>query len=172
MVISGINRGENLGAVAHLSGTVGAAMEATALGFPAIAVSLGRAKTMDYSYAARVAKTVALAVRQHGLPRGTCLNVNVPALPESQLQGIVVVPQSDWRGEVRHERRLDLFDRPYFLRGFLPAVPEAPPDTDVGAFSRGYVTITPIKLDWTDREVLPEIEKWGITTGIRKEGSH
>ena len=168
LVISGINRGENLGAVAHISGTVGAAMEAATLGLPAIAVSLGRAQQMDYSYAARVAKALALAVRKNGLPKGTCLNVNVPALPQGQLKGIVVVPQSNWRGEIRHEQRSDLFNRPYFWRGFSLATPEGPPDTDVGAFSRGYVTVTPIKLDWTDREALSEIEKWGLATGLKE----
>jgi len=162
LVISGINRGENLGAVSHLSGTVGAAMEATTLGIPAIAVSLGRAQPMDYFYAAKVTKTIALAVREHGLPKGTCLNVNVPSLPENQIKGLVVVPQSDWRGEIRHEKRADLFNRPYFWRGFTVTAPEAPPDTDVGAFYSGHVTVTPIKLDWTDQAELPELKKWGL----------
>lgn len=72
VVVSGINRGENLGAVAHLSGTVGAAMEATTLGIPAIAISLGRAPKMDYAYAAQVAKSLVLLVRKNGLPLGTC----------------------------------------------------------------------------------------------------
>lgn len=169
LVISGINRGENLGAVAHISGTVGAAMEATILGLPAIAISMGRAQPMDYSYAAKVAKAIALVVRKNGLAKGTCLNVNVPALPESQIKGLVVVPQSDWRGDIRHEQRTDLFGRPYFLRGFSPTTPEAPPDTDVSAFSRGRVTVTPIKLDWTAREMLPEIEEWGLNAGLKEE---
>jgi len=79
-----------------------------------------------------------------------------------------VVPQSNWRGEVRHEQRSDLFNRPYFWRGFSLATAEAPPDTDVGAFYRGYVTVTPIKLDWTDRETLSQIEKWGLATGLKE----
>ncbi|HJY84183.1 MAG TPA: hypothetical protein VKK81_24240 [Candidatus Binatia bacterium] len=41
--------------------------------------------------------------------------------------------------------------------------PEVPPDTDVGAFYSGHVTITPIKLDWTDQAALTEVEKWGLT---------
>lgn len=162
LVVSGINRGENLGAVAHLSGTVGAAMEATTLGIPAIAISMGWAQPMDYSYAAKVAKKLALAVRQRGLPKGTCLNVNVPGLPENQIKGIVIVSQSGWRGEIRHERQVDLFNRPYFWRGFTVTTPEMPPDTDVGAFSSGHVTVTPIKLDWTDQSALSEVEKWGL----------
>ena len=168
LVISGINRGDNLGAVSHLSGTVGAAMEASALGIPAIAVSLGRAQQMDYSYAAKVSKTLALAVRQHGLPKGTCLNVNVPSLPEDQIKGLMVVRQSSWRGEIRHEKRVDLFNRPYFWRGFTITSPEAPPDTDVGAFYSGHVTVTPIKLDWTDQATLDEIGKWGLTGPEKK----
>lgn len=172
LVISGINHGENVGLVAHLSGTVGGAMEATTLGIPAIAVSLGRAQEpvlnsvegMDYAYAARVARQVALLVRKHGLPAGTCLNVNVPALPEDQVRGITIVRQGNWRGEIRHERRMDLFHRPYYWRGFALAAPPEGGDTDVGAFYRGYVTVTPIKLDWTDYEQLSELEKWGLGT--------
>lgn len=162
VVVSGINRGENLGAVAHLSGTVGAAMEATTLGIPAIAISLGRAPKMDYAYAAQVAKSFVLLVRKNGLPLGTCLNVNVPALPASQIKGIAVVPQSNWRGSIFHEQRKDLFGKPYYLRGFSPEPPEAPADSDVGAFTRGSVTVTPIMLDWTNKPLLKEMEDWGI----------
>ena len=162
VVVSGINRGENLGAVAHLSGTVGAAMEATTLGIPAIAISLGRAPKMDYAYAAQVAKSLVLLVRKHGLPLGTCLNVNVPALPASQIKGIVVVPQSNWRGSIFHEQRKDLFGKLYYLRGFSPEPPEAPADSDVGAFARGSVTVTPIMLDWTNKPLLKEMGDWGI----------
>ena len=168
LVLSGINRGENLGAVAHLSGTVGAAMEATSVGIPAIAISMGRAQPMDYSYAAKVAKMIALAVRQHGLPKGTCLNVNVPGLPENQMKGLVVVSQSSWRGEIRHEKGMDLFNRPYFWRGFTVTTPEMPPDTDVGAFYSGHVTVTPIKLDWTDQARLSEVEKWELGNKSRE----
>lgn len=162
IVVSGINRGENLGSVAHLSGTVGAAMEATTLGIPAIAISLGRAPQMDYSYAAQVAKSLVLLVRKNGLPLGTCLNVNVPALPASQIKGIVIVPQSNWRGSIFHEQRKDLFGKPYYLRGFSPEPPEAPANSDVGAFARGSVTVTPIMLDWTNRSMLKEMDNWGI----------
>jgi len=85
-----------------------------------------------------------------------------PSLPESQIKGLVVVPQSNWRGEIRHEKRVDLFNRPYFWRGVTVTTPEAPPDTDVGAFYSGHVTVTPIKLDWTDQAELPELKKWGL----------
>jgi len=168
LVISGINRGENLGAVAHLSGTVGAAMEATTLGIPAIAVSMGRAPQMDYSYAAKITKAIALAVRKNGLPKGTCLNVNVPGLPEKEIKGLLVVPQSNWRGEIRHQEGKDLFGRPYFWRGFSITPPHASSDTDAGAFYRGFVTITPIKLDWTDHEVLKKVKKWEMGAEVKE----
>jgi 5'-nucleotidase len=165
IVVSGINRGENLGSVSHLSGTVGAAMEAAIVGIPAIAVSSGRAQPMDYTYAAKVTKSLVLTVQKNKLPKGTCLNMNVPGLPENQIKGMVVVPQSRWRGEIRHETRKDLFNRPYYWRGFSITVPELPLETDVGAFYRGYVTVTPIKLDWTDRDTLKKVKKWGLEKG-------
>jgi broad specificity polyphosphatase/5'/3'-nucleotidase SurE len=58
--------------------------------------------------------------------------------------------------------------RPYFWRGFAFTAPEAPPDTDVGAFYSGHVTVTPIKLDWTDQAELLELKKWGLAEEKKK----
>ena len=92
LLISGINRGMNMGGAAVYSGTVGAAMEAAMCGTPGLAVSLfidpwSRSEE-DYDPAARVALRVAEWVPAHPLPLGAMYNLNVPALPYERLKGI------------------------------------------------------------------------------------
>src|SRR5713226_720296 len=78
LVVSGINRGANLGDDLHYSGTVSAAMEAMLLGIPAIAVSLAARSDFRFDAAARFAQRLAARVLETGLPANTLLNVNVP----------------------------------------------------------------------------------------------
>lgn len=92
LVVSGINRGMNMGGACVYSGTVGAAMEASMGGVPALAASLFidpfHPEGEDYTAAARVALRVAEWMPSHPLPRGALYNLNVPALPYDQLKGI------------------------------------------------------------------------------------
>ena len=89
LVVSGINRGYNLGYSAYLSGTVGAARQGAMLGVPSIATSLAEAGTQrDYVFAAEEVLGVARRVKQWGLPPNTFLNVNIPVMPAERLQGL------------------------------------------------------------------------------------
>ena len=82
LVISGINQGSNTAVNILYSGTVSAATEGTVLGIPSIAVSLTTHDEADFSYAAKFSARLATMVAKNGLPSGTLLNVNVPAVPE------------------------------------------------------------------------------------------
>src|SRR5262249_13877793 len=82
LVVSGINRGANLGDDLHYSGTVSAAMEGTLLGIPSVAISLAARRDFRYGPAARFAERLAAYVLAGGLPEGTLLNVNVPQTEE------------------------------------------------------------------------------------------
>lgn len=88
LVISGINRGPNLGTDLFYSGTVAAAREGPIVGIPAIAASLDSWTSLDYGAAARFTAQLALQVLKEGIPPGTMLNVNVPGLPEADMQGV------------------------------------------------------------------------------------
>jgi len=92
LVVSGINPNANLGHDVTYSGTVTAAMEAAIWGLPGVAVSLdvpeGQAAAPDFGTAARLAGRVVRQIIQYGLPRNVLLNVNVPYLPEEQIQGM------------------------------------------------------------------------------------
>ena len=86
LVISGINKGPNLGTDVLYSGTVSAAFEGAILGLPSIAVSLVSYDSDDYAYAGKIAVQVAERLMENSLPLGTILNINVPAVPEKDIK--------------------------------------------------------------------------------------
>ncbi len=120
IVVSGINRGENLGTVTFFSATVGAAREAGFLGVPAIAVNLVAARGMDFGTAAAVTAAIVRAVGRDGIAKGAFLNVNVPPLPLDAPQGTAAHPAGH-AGAARVLRG----DRPRRRRGRVQARLEA-----------------------------------------------
>jgi 5'-nucleotidase len=164
LVVSGINPYANLGHDLTYSGTVTAAMEAAIAGIPAVAVSLDShddlAAPRDYRAAGQVAAMVVQLIMANGLPKGICLNVNVPALPFEQLRGVHITRQGL---RVYHDeliKRLDPRGRPYYWIG--GEAPTGIPDegTDYGALSAGYVSITPVQLDLTAHDLLEPLRSW------------
>jgi len=141
LVVSGINRGENLGTVTFYSATVGAAREAAFLGFPAMAVNLAAADGMDYGTAASVTAAIVRALGRDGIAKGTFLNVNVPALPQERLRGIRITRQ-----DTRAPK--DLFEKTISPDGSAAYTPRwehlepAGADTDIWAVRNGYVSVS------------------------------
>ncbi|MFQ5617062.1 MAG: 5'/3'-nucleotidase SurE [Anaerolineales bacterium] len=164
LVVSGINPHANLGHDVTYSGTVTAAMEAVIGGIPGVAFSLdspdGHVGKLDYGPAARVARQVAEKVVQGGLPKSTLLNVNVPYLADDQLKGWAITRQGLRVYRDVLDRREDPRGRPYFwIGGDVPTgVPEN--GTDVGALSKGYVSITPLQLDLTAYHAMERLKSW------------
>jgi 5'-nucleotidase len=162
LVVSGINHGSNTAINIIYSGTVSAATEGTILGIPSMAVSLTTYGEADFGYAARVAARLAQMVAQKGLPRGTLLNVNVPAIPESEIRGIRLTRQGSSTWDDTFDVRLDPANREYYwLKGRLN-VTDTDPEADQIAVQEGYVSVTPIHYDLTDRKLLSEMENWGV----------
>ena len=163
LVISGINHGSNTAISVIYSGTVSAATEGTILGIPSMAVSLTTfAPEADFSYAAKFAVHMAQLILAKGLPKGTLLNVNVPAVPEKEIAGVAVTKQgkSIWNDEF--ESRRDPNNREYFwLKGDLIEL-DTSEDIDQGAILRNKVSVTPIHYDLTDYEFLADLEKWDV----------
>jgi len=143
MVVSGINRGWNLGVVAYVSGTVGAAREAALAGIPAIAASLSSDET-DYTAAARITRQVVEMARKHGLERGVLLNVNVPAGAAASIKGIQLTRQSALAGTERFEEQRSPRGRRYFWSVWNEPTGDAE-GTDVGAVERGFAAVTPLR---------------------------
>lgn len=162
LVVSGINRGPNLGQDITYSGTVSAAFETAIFGHPSIAISLdNRDPDADYDDAAWVGVRIARAVLEKGLPRHTLLNVNVPALPADRWTGLKVVRLGIRDYDDRLVRGEDPSGRPYYwITGDDPGGDTETPDTDVWAIHHGYVAITPVRLDMTDPDLMQRVGGW------------
>ena len=143
LVVTGINRGYNLGMVTYVSGTAGGAREAALQGIPAIASSLAVEET-EYRPAAQIVKQVAELVKQHGLDKGVFLNVNIPAGPASAIKGIQLTTQSSLTGVERFEEQKSPRGRRLFWSVWTEPT-GAPEGTDVWATEHGYAAVTPLR---------------------------
>jgi 5'-nucleotidase len=163
LVISGINPGPNLGDDVSYSGTVSAAIEATMLGIPAIAVSLA-AETEPFHYETAAAFIVRLAgiILQWGLPPDTLLNVNVPNTMPDKVSGISFTRRGRRLYEDAIKETRDPWGRKhYWIGGGTPTF-DGGAGTDSAAIRVNKISITPMHLDPTNYEALAFLEeKWG-----------
>jgi 5'-nucleotidase len=164
LVVSGINRGANLGNDVTYSGTVAAAMEGTILGIPSIAISLDRSEDQkyDYRFAASVARELALVVLERGLPEGTLLNVNVPNRPAEEIKGIATARLGKQIYEESIVKKTDPRGRGYYWIGGQVSTWKVEPDTDLAIVADGWVSVTPIELDLTDYDGLEALAAWPL----------
>jgi 5'-nucleotidase len=160
LLISGINQGSNAAINIIYSGTVSAATEGTILGLPSIAISLTSYTYKNFSAAAEFAGKIAKLVLKKGLPRGTLLNVNVPALPKSKIKGVIVTKQGKSSWDDTYEKRFDPGNREYYwLTGKMLKIDKTT-EYDVKAVDRGYISVTPIHYDLTDYETYHKMQSW------------
>lgn len=159
MVISGINLGPNTGTHIIYSGTVSAATEATILGIPAFAISLGTFVNPDFRIAAGFAKKMALLINKNGLPKGVLLNINVP---EKEVKGVRLTVQGDVRFVGAVEKRVDPRGQTYYW--LSPEIVETSggPEFDTIAIRNNEISITPLHFDMTSHDSLEELGKWDI----------
>ena len=164
LVISGINKGENIGRAAWYSGTLGAAREAVLRGVPAIALSL----ELDWSdpkpqwaKAAELTKPLVDLIRRHPLPDGILLNINFPrdtaAAHGYRLAGMGLEPDAVSRYEVDREE-----DGVRFATSRWAPPGDAAAGTDIKAMAEGFIPITPLALDQTAYDTLPELIEIGL----------
>lgn len=160
IVVSGVNHGANLGDDVIYSGTVAAAMEGRFLGLPAIAVSLVGRHASHFDTAARVAAELVTRLIEKPLPQDIMLNVNVPDVPYATLAGVEAT-----RLGFRHRsepivKTRDPHGRRIYWIGPAGAGQDAGPGTDFEAIARGAVAVTPLKVDLTRHEALPDLSAW------------
>ena len=163
IVFSGINFRHNLGDDITYSGTVSAALEATLLGVPAVAVSIGRdGKKVHYETAARFALKLGRKVLSTGLPADTLLNVNLPNIPASKIKSVAVTRQGRRSYDDVIVEKVDPRGRPYFWIGNgEPRWAEAT-GTDIHAIRAGKISVTPIHLDLTNHSAIDVLKDWKI----------
>ena len=168
MVVSGVNDGSNLGDDVLYSGTVAAATEGRFLGKPAVAVSLhtdglrGDAER-HFATGAHYGRVIAERLTKTPLvivTRATILNVNVPNLPLNEVKGIKVTRLGNRHRAENVIRAEDPRGRPVYWVGPAGAGQDAGPGTDFDAVANGYVSVTPLTVDLTDRDALDPLRAW------------
>jgi 5'-nucleotidase len=162
LVVSGINQGPNTAINVIYSGTVSAATEGTLMGIPSIAFSLTSFRKSEFDFAARFAAHLAGKVLADGLPAGTLLNVNIPALPEQEILGVKITRQGKGRYEEYFEKRVDPMNRNYYWLSGKKLQLDNESDVDDVAVLERYVAITPIQFDLTDYQALKLLKDWHI----------
>jgi 5'-nucleotidase len=150
LVVAGINKGANLGEDITYSGTVSAAMEGTLLGVPSIALSRAGRDGFEFGDAAAFGRALARHVLDHGLPRDTLLNVNVPDRPAGAITEFAFTRQGHRRYGNPIVEKSDPRGRKYYWIGSDEFEFIEEEGTDCGAVARGVISITPIHLDLTN----------------------
>ncbi|MDX2244331.1 MAG: 5'/3'-nucleotidase SurE [Leptolyngbyaceae cyanobacterium bins.302] len=170
LVLSGINHGANLGTDVLYSGTVSAAMEGLVEGIPAIAFSLTSFTSRDFAPAAHFAQTLVAQLEVCPLAELLLLNVNVPAVSQSEIAGVAVTRQGIRRYVDVFEKRIDPRGKTYYwLAGELLEDVEDSPDfaeyamTDVQAIRQNYITVTPLQYNLTSVKGLTALQNQTLT---------
>ena len=164
LILSGVNRGANLGEDVTYSGTVSAAMEGALAGVPSIALSQNYARegmgdTVPFAAADAWAERVLGPLIAAPFAPKTLVNVNFPALPPEKVKGVRVVRQGirDY-GRLRIDKRTDTRGFDYFWFGLRPVLHTPGHVTDLEALADGYVTVTPLHLDLTHEDSLKPLQ--------------
>ncbi len=168
LVLSGVNRGQNVAEDVTYSGTIAGAMEGTILGIPSIALSQAfGAKTgregLRWDCAATHGARVVQKIIDMGIPAGALANVNFPDRAPDEVEGMAVTRQG-WRGPelLRVDKRMDGRGYPYYWLTFARPAYQAEEGTDLEALSKGLISITPLRLDLTCNDLRAQ---WGAGLG-------
>jgi len=162
--LSGVNHGPNLGEDVLYSGTVAAAMEATVLGIPAIALSYGGADFESIEgWEATLVQLLERLIRPGDLPHSTLFNVNLPPIDPTDVRGIRVTSLGERRYSDSLTRALDPSGREYFWIGGGSTQWRGGVDSDFRAIEEGYISVTPLHLDLTNYELMEEIRRWDLS---------
>ena len=160
IIVSGVNLGANMGDDTIYSGTVAAATEGYLLGIPSIAVSLTSFEGKNFATAGRVARELVERFSRQPVWDPILLNVNVPDIPYSQLNG-----QEVTRLGRRHKaepvvKTVSPRNETLYWIGAAGAAADAGPGTDFNAIERGCVSITPLQIDLTHTGQLASVAQW------------
>lgn len=159
LVISGINRGSNLGTDVLYSGTVSAAVEGIILGIPSVAVSLTEGGSgEDFRYAARFIANLVPYLLEKPLPAGTLLNVNVPPY-NGGIKGVQVTRLGTRRYRNSFDKRVDPRGMIYYWLAGELVEGEEEADSDVRAVLDGLISITPVHFNLTNTSFIPDLQK-------------
>jgi 5'-nucleotidase len=163
LVLSGVNRGRNVGEDVIYSGTVAGALEGTVIGVPSFALSQATSartgRSPHWTTSLRFGPEIIKRVIAEGIPRDVLINVNFPDCPPDEVKGIAVTTQGRRRQErLQIEERKDGRGNPYYWIGYVRhafAKPEQ--GTDLAALEDRRIAVTPLKLDMTDEPYMTKL---------------
>jgi len=160
MVVSGINRGLNLGTDVLYSGTVSAAIEACIYKIPSMAISMQVKKDNEnYELAAKYASEILLTAKNNNIKNDIVLNVNVPLLKENEIKGIKVCKIGSRLYNNTYIKTIgENNEIQYQINGELRDIHDE--ESDTLYFKEGYVTVTPLHYDLTNFKILNEVSEW------------
>lgn len=164
LLVSGINHGSNSSINVIYSGTMSAAVEGAVESIPSIGFSLlDHSPNANFEPSKKYVRAVTEQVLKNGLPKGTCLNVNIPNLPEEELKGVKICRQANGYWEDAFEKR----STPggggsYFWMTGKFTNPDKGEDTDDWALNNGYVSVVPTQFDLTNHMAIGQLNQWDI----------
>jgi 5'-nucleotidase len=164
LIVSGINGGLNLGINVLYSGTVAGATEGAVFGIKSVAVSLEYDEHAKFDAAAEMAVRLIeqiLAIRESSAH--TLYNINIPTVALERRTEVRIVPMATVGWPAEFDRRVDPKGRRYYWAMGTPAVPVVGEMTDLEAWQKGYVTLTPLRIDRTEREMITQMRDWKLT---------
>jgi len=160
LVVSGINNGANMGDDTLYSGTVAAATEGYLFGIPAIAFSLVEKGWEHLDAAAAVARRIVRRQLEQPLGAPVLLNVNIPSLPPQAIKGVQVTRLGKRHPSEPVVRTTTPYGETVYWIGPAGLAADATPGTDFDAIVQGAVSVTPLRLDLTHHEQIPEVHAW------------
>ena len=154
-VVSGINHGANASVSVIYSGTMAAAIEGCLYGIDSVGFSLNNfSSKADFSHTRRYVKHIMEMLAKNKLPKGTCLNVNIPSAG-SEIRGIRICRQARGNWQEEFEKRKDPAGKSYYwLTGIFQNHEPESEDTDEWALSNNYVSVVPVSVDLTDHDYI------------------
>ena len=161
LLVSGINHGSNAGISVLYSGTVAAALEGCVFDVPSIAFSLcDFTPDADFTATKKVARKLAQKVLKEGLPKGVCLNVNVPV---GEVKGVKMTTQTQGKWVNEYQRSKDGVERDVFwMTGNFENWESENENNDEWALVNGYAAAVPVKIDMTAYDLIQELKEWDL----------
>jgi len=160
-VVSGINHGANASVSVLYSGTMAAAIEGCLYGINSVGFSLNNfSPTADFSACKKYIRIVMKKLAGNPLPKGICLNVNIPSAKKADIKGILVCRQAKGNWKEEFEKRKDPMGKTYYwLTGLFQNHEPQSTDTDEWAIANNYVSVVPVTVDMTAHAYIGDLKK-------------
>ena len=155
LLVSGINHGANSSINVIYSGTMSAAVEGAVESVPSIGYSLlDHSASADFEPCKPFVKKIAEGVLKNGVPKGSCLNVNIPKLPLEEIKGVKICRQAMGSWKDAFEKRQSPWGSEYYWMTGKFQNPDKGEDTDEWALANGYVSVVPTQFDLTNHHAI------------------